>query len=74
MVFTHRCADRHQDHRVLGEPAWNHVRDHLVLEYEIPKYEGDRGRPNLSAPLGRELARVKVDLLLEHFASQSERP
>lgn len=74
VVFTHRCADRHQDHRTLGELTWNHFRDHLILEYEIPKYEGDLGHPNLYAPLDRELARMKVDLLLEHFASQRERP
>jgi LmbE family N-acetylglucosaminyl deacetylase len=73
VVFCHRAVDAHQDHRVVGELAWNTFRDHLVLEYEIPKYEGDLGSPNLYVPLPRSLAERKVELLLHHFASQSTR-
>jgi LmbE family N-acetylglucosaminyl deacetylase len=73
VVFCHRTADMHQDHRVVGELAWNTFRDHLVLEYEIPKYEGDLGSPNLYVPLPRALAERKVELLLRHFASQAAR-
>jgi LmbE family N-acetylglucosaminyl deacetylase len=73
VVFCHRTADLHQDHRVVGELAWNTFRDHLVLEYEIPKYEGDLGSPNVYVPLPRELAELKVELLRRHFASQSTR-
>jgi LmbE family N-acetylglucosaminyl deacetylase len=73
VVFCHRTADLHQDHRVVGELAWNTFRDHLVLEYEIPKYEGDLGSPNVYVPLPRAVAERKVELLLRHFASQSTR-
>ena len=47
LIFTHRLEDRHQDHRLIAELTWNTFRNHLVLEYEIPKYEGDLGQPNL---------------------------
>ncbi len=73
IVFCHHRHDLHQDHRILAELAWNTFRNHLVLEYEIPKYEGDLGMPNLFVPLRRETAQRKIDLLLRHFASQSGR-
>jgi LmbE family N-acetylglucosaminyl deacetylase len=73
VVFTHRRDDAHQDHRTIGELTWNHFRDHLVLEYEIPKYDGDLGRPTVYSPLPAPLAELKVDLLLEHFGSQRAR-
>jgi LmbE family N-acetylglucosaminyl deacetylase len=73
LVFCHHRLDLHQDHRVVAELAWNTFRDHLVLEYEIPKYEGDLGAPNAFVPLSREVADRKVDLLLHHFRSQSGR-
>lgn len=47
IIFTHRRDDAHQDHRVVAELTWNTFRDHLILEYEIPKYEGDLGAPNI---------------------------
>jgi len=74
LVFTHRLEDRHQDHRLLAELTWNTFRNHLVLEYEIPKYEGDLGQPNLFVPLREEICRQKIDALHEAFASQREKP
>jgi LmbE family N-acetylglucosaminyl deacetylase len=73
VVFSHHRHDRHQDHRVIADFTWNTFRNHLVLEYEIAKYEGDLGSPNLFVPLTKKLAQRKVDLLLEHFASQAGR-
>lgn len=70
LVLTHARDDLHQDHRVLGELTWNTFRDHLVLEYEIAKYDGDLGRPNVYVPLTEELRRRKVELILKHFVSQ----
>jgi LmbE family N-acetylglucosaminyl deacetylase len=70
IVFTHRLEDRHQDHRIVSELTWNTFRDHLVLEYEIPKYEGDLGHPNLFVPLSADVWRRKVGLLMEYFGTQ----
>jgi len=70
VVFTHCRDDRHQDHRVLSDLAWNTFRRHVVLEYEIPKWDGDVGRPNLYVPLSAAEARKKVRILMEVFASQ----
>jgi LmbE family N-acetylglucosaminyl deacetylase len=70
MIFTHRLEDRHQDHRTIAELTWNSFRDHLVLEYEIPKYEGDLGQPNLYVPLSRRVAEAKVNMLMQCFPSQ----
>ena len=70
VVFTHYRDDRHQDHRVLSDLAWNTFRDHLVLEYEIPKYDGDLGQPNVFVGLDDDLARHKVRLLMENFPTQ----
>ena len=71
IVFTHYRDDRHQDHRVLSDLAWNTFRHHLILEYEILKYDGDLGRPNVFIPLSEELCARKIELLLRHFKSQS---
>jgi LmbE family N-acetylglucosaminyl deacetylase len=71
LILTHHRGDMHQDHRVLGELTWNTFRNHLVLEYEIPKYDGDLGRPNVYVPLTEAVRRRKVELILRHFASQS---
>jgi LmbE family N-acetylglucosaminyl deacetylase len=73
VVFCHHRADMHQDHRTIAELTWNTFRNHLVLEYEIPKFEGDLGSPNLFVPLTRAVADRKVELLLKHFASQAQR-
>jgi LmbE family N-acetylglucosaminyl deacetylase len=73
VVLTHALEDRHQDHRVLAELTWNSFRSHLVLEYEIPKYEGDLGRPNLFVPLEPADLDHKIAVLMECFPSQRER-
>lgn len=70
VVLTHRLEDRHQDHRMLAELTWQTFRNHLVLEYEIPKYEGDLGLPNLYVALPKSLARRKVAHLMRHFGTQ----
>jgi LmbE family N-acetylglucosaminyl deacetylase len=71
IVFTHYRNDRHQDHRVLSDLAWNTFRNHLILEYEILKYDGDLGNPNVFVPLPEQLCTRKTDLLLKHFKTQS---
>jgi LmbE family N-acetylglucosaminyl deacetylase len=71
VVFTHYRNDRHQDHRVLSDLAWNTFRNHLILEYEILKYDGDLGQPNIFIPLSEELCKRKIELLLKHFETQS---
>ena len=73
LVLTHYLDDRHQDHRTVSELTWNTFRDHLILEYEVIKYDGDLGSPNLYVPLTEELSRRKVGHLLEHFPSQQAR-
>ncbi len=70
VVFAHALEDRHQDHRLVAELAWQTFRDHLILEYEIPKYEGDLGRPNFFVPLSAATARRKLAHLARHFPSQ----
>jgi len=70
VILTHRLEDRHQDHRLVAELTWQTFRDHLILEYEIPKYEGDLGLPNLYVPLTKESGEGKIQHLLGHFGSQ----
>jgi len=74
VVLTHWEHDRHQDHRILSELTWNTFRDHLILEYEIPKWDGDLGRPSAYMPLAAEIAQLKVATLMECFASQANKP
>jgi LmbE family N-acetylglucosaminyl deacetylase len=73
LIFTHYRNDLHQDHRLISELTWNTFRDHLILEYEIPKYDGDFGTPNVFVALDESRCRRKIDLLLTHFASQRDR-
>ncbi len=70
IVLTHRLEDRHQDHRLAGELSWNTWRDQLILEYEILKYEGDLGQPNVFVPLNAATAQRKSAHLERHFGSQ----
>lgn len=70
VILTHQRFDLHQDHRVTCELTWNTFRDHLILEYEIPKYDGDLGAPNLFVSLDDSLCRKKIDHLITHFPSQ----
>ncbi len=74
VILTHHRADRHQDHRVIAELSWNTWRDDLILEYEIPKYEGDLHTPNLYVPLQRALVDRKIEVLMSGFASQRAKP
>jgi LmbE family N-acetylglucosaminyl deacetylase len=73
IIFTHQRHDLHQDHRLSCELTWNTFRDHLILEYEVPKYDGDMGSPNVFVPLEDDVCRQKVEHLLDHFASQRDR-
>jgi LmbE family N-acetylglucosaminyl deacetylase len=70
VVFTHARDDRHQDHRVVSDLTWNTFRNQLVLEYEIPKWDGDLGRPNFYVPVSAAVARRKTSGLLDVFGSQ----
>jgi LmbE family N-acetylglucosaminyl deacetylase len=73
IVFTHFRDDRHQDHRLISDLTWNTFRNHLVLEYEIPKYDGDMGHPNFFVPLGESLCSRKVRILVDSFPSQRDK-
>jgi LmbE family N-acetylglucosaminyl deacetylase len=73
LIFTHYRDDRHQDHRLVSDLTWNTFRNHMVLEYEIPKYDGDLGVPNLFVELDESICRRKIDILHESFQSQRQR-
>ena len=73
VVFTHYRADLHQDHRLVSELTWNTFRDHLILEYEIPKYDGDLGSPNVFVQLSDSIVRRKTDAVRRHFVTQREK-
>jgi LmbE family N-acetylglucosaminyl deacetylase len=70
LIFTHNRKDAHQDHRLLAELTWNTFRDHLILEYEIPKYDGDLGQPAVFVPLESEVCQKKVHYIMDTFRSQ----
>src|SRR6267378_7021022 len=74
LILTHYRDDLHQDHRLISDLTWNTFRDHLILEYEIPKYDGDLGTPNCYVPLDDAACREKTSHLLDVFATQRERP
>ena len=74
LIFTHHSMDAHQDHRLISELTWNTFRNHLILEYEIPKYDGDMGQPNVFVPLEMELAQKKVGYIMDAFYSQQSKP
>ncbi len=73
LIFTHYREDLHQDHRLLCELTWNTFRDHLILEYEIPKYDGDLGSPNCFVQLDERTCRQKIKLIVDSFQSQGEK-
>ena len=73
LVLTHYRDDRHQDHRLLSDLAWNTFRDHWILEYEIPKFDGDLGTPNCFVPLDAEVCTRKVRHLQHVFGSQRDK-
>ncbi|MCX2698783.1 MULTISPECIES: PIG-L deacetylase family protein [Ochrobactrum] len=70
IVFTHHSQDAHQDHRTVHELTWNIFRDQLILEYEIPKWDGDLGRPNTYVALSASVLGRKIELLMHHFGTQ----
>jgi LmbE family N-acetylglucosaminyl deacetylase len=70
VIFTHRRDDAHQDHRQVCRLTWNTFRDHCILEYEIPKWDGDLGQPNLYIPVPEIVLQRKIDLLISHFGTQ----
>jgi len=74
LIFTHWQGDAHQDHRLICDLTWNTFRNHLILEYEVPKYDGDLGRPNVFVPLGKQAYQKKVDNLCDAFESQHAKP
>ncbi len=73
LIFTHTRQDLHQDHRLLNELTWNTFRNHLILEYEIPKYDGDLGTPNVFVPLSRQIGERKIAYLLQYFQTQANK-
>jgi len=73
VIFTHYRHDLHQDHRLVSELTWNTYRDHLILEYEVVKYDGDLGVPNLFVHLDEVVCQRKVALLMEAFQTQRGR-
>jgi LmbE family N-acetylglucosaminyl deacetylase len=73
LVFTHHRDDRHQDHRLISDLTWNTFRNHFILEYEIPKYDGDLGAPNFFVPLLPAVCSRKIQLIIESFVSQRRR-
>lgn len=73
IILTHYRDDRHQDHRIISDLTWNTWRSHVIWEYEIPKYDGDLGRPNMFVPVDADLMDRKIEILMECFATQSNR-
>lgn len=73
VVFAHARDDLHQDHRIVGELVWNTFRNHLVLEYEIPKYDGGLGSPSVFVPLARKTVQRKVEVLMKTFETQLDK-
>ncbi|HEY6345736.1 MAG TPA: PIG-L deacetylase family protein [Bryobacteraceae bacterium] len=73
LIFTHNRRDAHQDHRLVAELTWQTFRDHMILEYEIPKYDGDLGAPSVFVPLSSELCQEKVGYIMNAFPSQHEK-
>jgi LmbE family N-acetylglucosaminyl deacetylase len=70
LILTHRMDDAHQDHREVARLTWNTFRDHCILEYEVPKWDGDVGQPNVYVPMAAETLQRKIDLLIKHFGTQ----
>lgn len=73
LIFTHNRNDAHQDHRLIAELTWNTFRSHFILEYEIPKYDGDLGRPSVFIPVSAEICEKKTDYIVNTFESQQSK-
>jgi LmbE family N-acetylglucosaminyl deacetylase len=74
LIFTHYRHDLHQDHKLLSDLTWNTFRRSLILEYEVPKWDGDLGTPNCYVPVSDEIAEQKVRTICDVFASQRSKP
>ena len=72
IIFTHHTLDIHQDHKCIGELTWSTFRDHLIFEYEIPKYDGDLVAPNTFFPISEQVVQEKVRIILSTFRSQAD--
>jgi LmbE family N-acetylglucosaminyl deacetylase len=70
VILTHRRGDAHQDHKAVCRLTWNTFRDHCILEYEVPKWDGDMGQPNVYMPISTAALQRKIELLNAHFGSQ----
>ena len=70
LIFTHSRNDAHQDHRLIADLTWNTFRNHLILEYEIPKFDGDLGQPNFFVPLKQEIYQNKIRYIMDAFETQ----
>lgn len=73
IIFTHYRDDRHQDHRLVSDLTWNTWRNHLILEYEIPKYDGDLGIPNFYVPLEESVINLRNSIIIDSFESQRDK-
>jgi LmbE family N-acetylglucosaminyl deacetylase len=73
LIFTHCRSDFHQDHRLISDLTWNTFRNHLILEYEIPKYDGDFASPNLFVQLSEQICREKIEILHDAYCSQKNK-
>ena len=73
LILTHHGRDLHQDHRLISELTWNTFRDHLILEYEIPKYDGDFGSPNVFVSLSKRVVEKKIETVVDSFKSQTKK-
>lgn len=73
LILTHYRHDAHQDHRLISDLTWNTFRNHLILEYEIPKYDGDLGNPNFYVHLDTSTCQRKIDYLLDSFVTQKNK-
>jgi LmbE family N-acetylglucosaminyl deacetylase len=73
VIFTHFRDDAHQDHREVSRLTWNTFRDNCILEYEIPKWDGDLAQPNVFMPISADTLERKIELLVRHFSSQRDK-
>jgi LmbE family N-acetylglucosaminyl deacetylase len=73
LIFTHYRNDFHQDHRLISELTWNAFRDHWILEYEVPKYDGDLGTPNFFVPLTETICHNKINQIIRYYKSQRQK-
>jgi LmbE family N-acetylglucosaminyl deacetylase len=73
IIFTHFRSEAYYDHREVSRLTWNTFRDNCILEYEIPKWDGDLGQPNVFMPISAGTLERKIELLVKHFSSQRDK-